>query len=140
MTKYTVASQRRSQRDEQTTAPVWRGIGCLLIVGVPLASYILAVLLVQLAVNLNWPMPYQLMGYPVLPPLLSKLQGLVPVVAFIEAQQNLYAILLIAIILIVGLGTLLSLLYSLIYRYMGPPRYGPLDMPPEKAKPKRYKR
>ena len=140
MTKYTIASQRRAQREKQTASPIWRGVGCLLIVGVPLLSYVMAVLIVQLAVSLNWPMPYQLMGYPVMPTLLSKLQGLVPVVAFIEAQQNLYAILLIAIILIVALGTLLSILYSLIYKYMGPPRYGPTDMPPPKAVPKRYKR
>jgi hypothetical protein len=140
MTKYTVASQRRSRRDEKTISPLWRGVGCLMIVGVPLLSYILALWIVQTAVNLNWPMPYQLMGYPVMPSLLSKSDALVPVVAFIEAQQNLYAILLIAIILIVALGTFLSLIYSFGYRYMGPPRYGPLDEPPQKAAVKRYKR
>jgi uncharacterized protein YybS (DUF2232 family) len=140
MTKYTVASQRRSRREEQTISPIWRGIGCLMFLGIPLVSYFLAVVTVQLAVSLNWPMPYQLMGYPVMPTLLMKSQGLAPVVTFIEAQQNLYAILLITIIFVVALGTLVSLVYSLVYRIVGPPRYGPLDMPPPKGAPRRYKR
>ena len=84
-------------------------------------------------------MPYQLMGFPVLPAVLAR-SGLAPVVGFIESRQNLYAILLITVVAIVALGTLLSFLYSLVYKFVGPPRYGPLDAPPPKVGIKRYKR
>jgi hypothetical protein len=139
MTKYTVASQRRARTEERTLSPIWRGIGCLLIVLIPVVSYLLAVWIVGLAVQQNWPMPYQLMGFPNLPAVLSS-TGLAPVVDFIESRQDLYAILLITIVVIVVLGTLLSLIYSVIYRVVGPPRYGPLDAPPPKVGIKRYKR
>jgi hypothetical protein len=140
MTKYTIASQRRARREEQSISPIWRGIGCFLILIVPLGSYLLANLAVNIAVSQNWPMPYQLMGYPVMPTLLFKLPGLVPVLTFIQAQQYLYAILLIALIFTVAFGALISYIWAVGSKYMGPPRYGPLDAPPLKANVKRYKR
>jgi hypothetical protein len=107
---------------------------------VPLISYLLAAITVQIAVEQNWPMPLQLMGYPSMPPLLWAISSLAPVWAFIEAQKNLYAVLGIAFVYIVILGAFLSLGYALIYRFVGPPRYGPLDAPPPRMSVKRYKR
>jgi hypothetical protein len=140
MTKYTLASQRRARRQQQAISPVWRGVGCFLILIVPLGSYLLAAMTVSVAVSQNWPMPYQLMGYPVMPALLFKLPGLVPILTFIQAQQYLYATLLIAVIYIVAFGTLISFVWAIGAKYMGPPRYGPLDAPPVKVTAKRYKR
>ncbi len=140
MTKYTVASQRRAVRQQNTTPAVWRGIGCILILFVPFISFILAAATVQLGVDQQWPLPYQLMGYPVMPALLWKVPGFVPVLAFIQAQRNLYAVLTVTIVYIVALGALISLMYSLVYRLVGPSRYGPLDVPPPNIKVKRYKR
>jgi len=141
MPNYTTAQQRRRVTDTGTPIhPVWRGIGCLLILVIPTMSYILAALTVQLAVDQNWPMPYQLMGYPVMPVLLWKDAGLVPILLFIQSQNNLYAILAITLIYILFLSTLSSFGYALVYRYVGPSRYGPLDAPPPKVKVKAYKR
>ncbi len=140
MTKYTVASQRRAVRQQNTTPAIWRGIGCLLILVVPFISFVLAAATVQLGVDKQWPMPYQLMGYPIMPDLLWKVPGFVPVLAFIQDQRNLYAVLTVTIVYIVALGTLISLVYSIIYRLVGPSRYGPLDVPPPSIKVKRYKR
>jgi hypothetical protein len=140
MTKYTVAKQRRAMNAQPEIHPLWRGIGCLMMIIVPLISFAAAVLTVNLAVAQNWPMPYQIMGYPVMPPLLMKSDALVPIMLFIEQQQNLYAILLITVAYIVVIGAIVSFAYSFAYRYVGPPRYGPLDMPPPKGRVKRYKR
>lgn len=126
--------------EKAQVAPIWRGIGCIMFLVIPVVSYLLAYLVVQIAVAQNWPMPYQIMGYPVLPPLLSKSEALVPIVLFIESIQNLYAILLLTVLLIVAIGGLAAFIYSLVYRYVGPPRYGPLDMPPPKGRIKRYTR
>ena len=140
MTKYTVASQRRVRREEKQISPVWRGIGCIMIVVVPLLSYALAAWTVGFAASKNWPMPYQLMGFPVMPALLFKSDALIPILTFIQAQQDLYAKLLIAVIYVVLFGALLSLIWSMAYKVIGPPRYGPLDAPPSRVAPKRYKR
>jgi hypothetical protein len=141
MTKYSTAQQRRSVTDHTVHAhPIWRGIGCLLFVIVPVLSYILAAASVQLAVDQNWPMPYQLMGYPIMPVLLWKDVGIVPLLTFIQSQNNLYAILTITLVFIIFFASLISFIYAMIYRFVGPSRYGPQDAPPPKVKVKRYTR
>jgi hypothetical protein len=141
MTKYTTASQRRQAKpQDEGVHAIWRGIGCLLIVIVPTISFLLAIGTVQLAIDQNWPMPYQLMGYPVMPDWLWKATGLTSLLTFIQAQNNLYAVLTFALVYIILFSALISFIYALVYRYVGPSRYGPLDMPPPKMKAKRYKR
>ena len=140
MTKYTVAHDRRVREAKQETPAIWRGIGCLMIIFIPLMSYFIATLIVQAAVAQQWPLPYQLMGYPVLPQGLLKVSALSPLWTFIQSQANLYAILLFTVILIVAVGALVSFIYAIAWRYVGPPRYGPLDAPPPKITTKRYKR
>ena len=53
------------------------------------------------------------------------------------SQQNLYGNLLIGVLYIVIFGGIISVIWALIYRVVGPPRYGPLDAEPIKSK--RYK-
>jgi hypothetical protein len=141
MTKYSAAQQRRSVTNhENPLHPVWRGVGCLLILFVPTLSYVLAAASVQLAVDQNWPMPYQLMGYPVMPVLFWKDAGLVPLLSFIQSQNNLYAILAITFVYIIFFATLVSFIYAFVYKFIGPSRYGPQDAPPPKIKTKHYTR
>jgi hypothetical protein len=141
MTKYSTAQQRRRVTDsEKPLHPIWRGIGCLLIIIIPVLSYILAFATVQLAIAQNWPMPYQIMGYPVMPVLLWKDVGITPLLSFIQSQNNLYAVLAFSLFYIIFFSTLVSFGYALIYRFAGPSRYGPLDAPPPKVKVKRYTR
>ncbi len=140
MTKYTVASARRRVNEQPQINPLWRGVGCLMMIVVPLLAFGIAVATVNLIISQNWPMPYQLMGYPVMPAVLMKSAFLVPVLLWIEQQQNLYATLLLTVAYIVVIGAVVSAAYSFAYRYVGPPRYGPLDAPPEKIRVKRYKR
>jgi hypothetical protein len=133
-------AQRRTPPRPQGPHPIWRGIGCLMILIVPLISYLLALMTVQIAVKQNWPMPLELMGYPSMPRTLWGISSLAPVWAFIEGQQDLYAVLGIAFVYIVVLGAFLSLGYALVYRFVGPPRYSPLDAPPPRISVRRYKR
>ena len=141
MTKYSDFQQRKSVRKNKNQPhPVWRGIGCLLILFVPVLSYFLAAATVQLTVDQNWPMPYQLMGYPVIPVLLWKDIGIVPLLSFIQSQDNLYAILAITLVYLVIFSALFSFGYAFLYRFIGPSRYGPMDAPPPKVKVKRYTR
>ena len=140
MTKYTVASQRRAREAQQGISPGWAAIGCLMMVIVPVGSYLISKWVVDLAVGANMPVPYQLLGNPVLPKELYAVAALIPVWNFIQAQPNLYAVLVVTLLLIVIIGALLSVGWALFYRVAGPPRYGPLDSPPLKTNLKRYKR
>ncbi|HTP01798.1 MAG TPA: hypothetical protein VMJ64_10535 [Anaerolineales bacterium] len=141
MTKYTNASRMRGGTSQKKQVdPIWRGIGCLLILIVPLISYFGSVMLVQAAVEQNWPLPYQLVGYPVIPRSWWVLPGLIPVFTFIQTQANLWAILLFTVLLIVAIGAFVSLLYAIAWKFTGPPALGPYDVAPIRTTAKKYKR
>ena len=140
MSKYSTVSHQKVATSPRPH-PVWRGIGCLLILIVPLISYALSVLTINLALAQQWPIPYQLMGYPIMPDLLwQATPGLAPILAFIQSQNNLYAILALTGVYVVFFGALVSFGYALLYRFVGPPRYGPQDAPPPNIRVRTYKR
>jgi hypothetical protein len=140
MTKWTVAGQRRVKTQTDETHAVWRGIGCLMGLIVPVICWELAVVTVKVAVASNWPLPYQLMGHPVMPALLWKSAALIPALVFIEGRQNLYAVLAVTFAYIIVASASISFAYALAYRFFGPGRYGPYDAPPPRVSVRRYKR
>lgn len=140
MTKYSSYNQRRSEPKPEQPHPVWRGIGCLMIVIVPIMSYGLAAITANFAFAQNWPLPSQLLGRPVMPAFLWSLPGLVPILAAIESTDNLYFILALTLLYIVILGAVISFGYAIVYQVAGPPRLGPLDVERPNIKVKKYKR
>jgi hypothetical protein len=140
MTKYTVAASQRGPRTQaKDVAPIWRGIGCAMMVIIPIVSFLIAEWFVGFAIEQGWAIPYQLLGNPVMPPVLYQ-TGLAPVAGYIASQSNLYAVLAVTVLLVVIFGGLISLVYALIYQAVGPSRYGPLDVEAPRGKLKRYKR
>jgi len=119
--------------------PIWRGFGCIISLIIPIISYAGAFMLIDIGSQLGWPIPYQLMGPPAIHPLLWKIDALIPFWAFIQSQNNLYAILSLAFLFTVILESLTSIVYALMYR-SAVPRYRPLDAPPPNIKVNRYKR
>ena len=140
VSRYAVSSRPRTPAAPRPLPAIWRGIGCLMMIVIPLASWMLARITVQAAVDRNWPLPYQLAGYPVMPSALWQVTDLGPVLAYIQGQQNLYAIIALCIIYIIVIGGLISAVYSITYGIVGPPKYGPLDAPPPRVRVGRYKR
>jgi hypothetical protein len=121
--------------------PVWRGIGCLIIILLPIISYALADATIQIGINAHWSfLPYELIGAPRFPDFVWKYWQLAALAGPITKIDNLYANLMLTGIYAIVLGGLTSLGYSIVYRYIGPPRYGPQDVPPPKIKTKPYKR
>jgi hypothetical protein len=118
-----------------------RGIGCIMMIVVPILAYGLAVLFVNYAVQRGWPIPPAWFGPPTIPPILMRLQGLQPIILFLQSQNNLEANLAFAIVLAIVIGGIMSILYGYMYTLFGPPLYGPQDAPPIRGvKVKRYKR
>jgi hypothetical protein len=140
MSKFSSLNQRRSIRKPDRPHAIWGGIGCIMIVLVPVLSFALGALTTQIALDLKWPVPYQLTGHPVMPASLFRVDGLAPILIFIQQQNNLYAMLVLAVFYTVVFGALFSLVYAFIYRFVGPPTYGPQDAAPPKIKVKPYKR
>jgi hypothetical protein len=118
-----------------------RGIGCIMMIAVPIFAYGISLVLVDYGVKRGWPIPPAWFGPLTIHPLLWKVQGLQSLLQFLEAQTDLEAHLAFTAALIIVIGAIMTLIYGWVYAIFGPPKYGPQDAPPIKGrKPKPYKR
>jgi hypothetical protein len=121
--------KERQQRPWEIN-PVWRGIGCALILLIPIMAWYAASLFLQTNKRV------------LLPPELTKpitikyahVQGIDQIIAdfnhYTVSHNLLVGQFFFTIILIfIGFG-LLSLVYAIMFRAAGPSRYGPFDIPP----------
>jgi hypothetical protein len=125
MSKYDKFSPRsRIEKRPWDIHPVWQGIGCVMMILIPIMAYAGAVLLVQENITQKWvPMPPEMLRTVQIPNLTS--------------VDHLYGNLLVAALLaFLGFGLLFAI-YSMVYSIVGPPRYGPLDAPPMRYKKKK---
>lgn len=122
----------------QQIHPIWRGIGCILLFLVPIISFFLARYF--MANSGLIPLPIELSK-----PVILSFYNLGPVDSIIYRINDafngelLYGDLFFTIIfMVLGFGVL-SIAYGIIYRIIGPPRYGPLDAPEaERSKRRTY--
>ena len=130
MSKYDKFQVQRSMRDRPYEIhPIWRGIGCLLIIISPFIAYSLAHVLVNLNLDAGWF---------VIPGDLAQTIR-IPVPGLNIAIPYLYAKLMLAgVFLVMGAG-LLMIIYAFIYQLVGPSRFGPLDAKPVRRSPKKKK-
>lgn len=140
MGRYTSYQRQKATAQRGQVHPVMRGIGCVLMAIVPLLSYGVAVLLVNYGVRHGWPIPADWLGRITIPPLLLRLSGLRVIFDFLLQQTNLMANLIFTIAIAVVIFGVLSIIYGFMFKLMGPPEYGPTDVPPVRVKTKRYKR
>jgi cytochrome b561 len=119
--------------------PIWRGIGCILLVIVPLLAFGIMVLSVP-ALIATGKVPLQLQGYVHFPPWVSKVPIIASITAFISSIHNLWVDLIVFFVILLILAAISSLLYALVYPLVSPPRYSEKDAPPPRHKTKPYKR
>lgn len=117
---------RQNEREEEGIHPIWRGIGCILLILIPTMSYAGAVELVKANYANGWvAIPKDLAQTVVIP--------------YIGAISHLYAYLALGVVLmVIGFG-ILTIVYSMMNTAMGPPKYGPTDAPPPRRTKKRRK-
>lgn len=123
-----------------TIHPVWRGIGFLMMVLVPIMAGAAAVVMKDLGFELGWPFMYELRGNIRLPDIFYAIPVIRNLAAWISSIQDLRAILLFFVLFVIVFSGLMSILYAVIYRLVGPPQYTPLDAPAPKTRTKRYTR
>jgi hypothetical protein len=140
MGKYSSYSRPKPVPKVREVHPVMRGIGCIMLVVVPILAYGASVLLVNYGASHGWPIPPDWYGPPTFPPTLLKLQGLQTVVGLLQSQNNLEANLIFALAITIVIFGIMSVIYGYVYTLFGPPQYGPQDAPPIRMKVKRYKR
>ena len=105
--------------------PIWRGIGCLLIIIIPIVSFAFSVLLVQDGLPQRYiPMSRDLAA-------IQNVPGFGP-------QPLLYVLIVTGVISVLGF-VMMTVLYSIVYSVTGSSRYGPLDAPAKEFKRKTRK-
>jgi hypothetical protein len=103
--------------------PIWRGIGCLLLILIPLISFASSILLVDAGL----PQQYIRMT--------GNLARLIDVPGF-GLIPLLYVGIVTVVLSVLGF-VLMTVLYSFVYMFTGRSKYGPLDSPPIKRKVKK---
>jgi hypothetical protein len=140
MGRYSPSGQSLPAPHKRGIHPLMRGIGCIMIVVVPILAYGVAMLLVNYGIRQGWPIPPDWLGTPTFHPLLWRLAGVAVILDFLSRQTHLTANIIFAIAITIVIGGIMSMIYGYIYALFGPPQYGPTDEPPLRIKVKRYKR
>lgn len=132
--KYSKYSPPEKPKIKSGQLPAWRGIGCLMMIIVPLLSYFGALELLKYGFSKGWLIPIGLLGYVQFPAWVWKVNLLAGIVRPIASYPNFYAVALLTIILLIVLSGIFSYLYSLMYRVIGPSRHTALDSPDMKGR------
>jgi len=127
------------QRKKPEANPLWRGVGCILMVALPLLTFGLTILSIPKLVATGL-VPYQLLGRVDFPVWVLHTPFLSSVAYFIRSINNLWLGLIVFVIILVLITGISSLVYVSVLQVIGPPRYTELDAPPTGYKPKTYKR
>jgi hypothetical protein len=130
--------QRKSQKKPEGN-PIWRGVGCVLIVVVPLISYGLMIILTPMIKATNL-VPYELLGRVTFPDWALRAPVLSDLTFFIGGINDLWLKVLAFFVILLLLTTISSLIYTMVFQLIGPPRYTDTDAPPAKYKAKVYRR
>jgi len=108
--------------------PIWRGIGCILLIIGPFMAFSAAHILVNLDMEYEW------LAVP------REMRGAVTIDVLGLTIEHLYADLLVMVLLLLlGFGFLM-VLYAIIYGMAGPRRFGPMDSPPIRQGPPRQQK
>ena len=130
---------KEAERKSDRLHPIWRGIGCMILILVPILSFAAASLIMPILLNRGL-VPQQLLFTPEAPDWLWYAPVVAQAYLFLFGRYAVFATLFLAAIFTLVLGGFFSFIYALMYRTVAPSRYGPMDAPPPKVKVKKYKR
>ena len=126
---YGTTRQKQMEDRPWEIHPIWRGIGCIVMLLVPVISFAAAKLLVDKNLEEYW----------ILPPADLMIPIDLPMVGVIHPWFRPDYIALAAVLTIAGFG-ILMILYTIMYSLLGPSRYGPVDSPPIRKKATKKRR
>ena len=129
MGKYQKYRYQQVKERRWTVHPIWRGIGLLFLIMVPVMSFAGAILLVRANFKEGWiQIPVELLKSFSTP----QLAAITPDLARIYYLDIAVAL----AFMVLGFGVI-SIVYSLLYSMFAPSRYGPVDSPPIRKSPRK---
>lgn len=139
MAKYR-SYQKPKELPRNEVHPVWRGIGCIIILITPIISWAAAQVLLELGKTQKWPFLYELSGFVRFPDYVYKIPGILVLANYLSSIPYLKALAIFFILLLITFSGIFAVLNAMLYRLVGPPRYTELDAPAPRVKVKRYTR
>jgi hypothetical protein len=119
MSKYSMYQTRKdTNKEKEQIHPIWRGIGCILLILIPVISYITADYLVTNRDNLSWVIISENLIVKNLP------------------DPYILEKLLYTAIFVFVLYLILTIITFFMNKFLGPSRYGPYDVPLDHVKRK----
>lgn len=100
--------------------PIWRGIGCMMLVIIPIIAWAAAYEFMRAAPTFSW--------FPQSRDMYQNLD-----LQYFVLPVSLGQIIFTALFMMLGF-MIMTLAYSFVYRVAGPPKYGPTDAPPPRVK------
>jgi hypothetical protein len=139
MAKYQ-SYQKPKELPRNEVHPVWRGIGCIIILITPIISWAAAQLLLEFGKTQHWAFLYELSEVIRFPDIVYKIPGILVVANYLSSIAYLKALLMFFFLLLITFSGIFAVLNAMLYRLVGPPRYTALDEPAPRVKTKRYTR
>jgi len=125
--------------DKKGLNPIWRGIGCILIIVVPLLGYLLMTVTVPPILSTGL-VPTQLLENIRFPNWVIQSQILGHTAGLITSLNHPWVNIIVFFVMVLLLTGVSSLLYTVVYSIIGPPVYKETDAPPSEHKPGKYTR
>jgi hypothetical protein len=125
--------QREHQKRPWKVHPIWRGIGCALILLIPIMSWFGSTMFLES--NQTIVLPWELTRVVAIPYThIAELDRVIVSINHYFADTGfVFGQIFFTIILsFIGFG-ILAFIYALMYRVAGPSRYGPFDVPPNRV-------
>jgi hypothetical protein len=139
MAKYQ-SYQKPKELPRNEVHPVWRGIGCIIMLILPIISGAAAKLLLELGKAQHWAFLYELSDYVRFPEYVYKIPYILIAANYISSIAYLKALALFFFLLLITFSGIFAVLNAMLYRLVGPPRYTAIDAPAPRVKTKRYTR
>ncbi len=137
MSKY--MKYQRKTKPKKQVPPIWRGIGCIMMLVVPVLSYVVGYAFLQEAKRRHW-VPPEMLGYYQFPDWVWDIPFLDTAAGFLGNLKDASAMVVFFLVTLLLMTGLVSVLYTIFYQLVGPARYSELDAPPASRKTKEYKR
>ncbi len=132
--------QKEKQAVNKGIHPVWRGIGCLIMIITPIISVAASMVLLNFGKSQKWPFLYELGGYFRFSDIFYQIPTVMKIANYISSIADFKALLLFFVVFLMLFSSVFALINAILYRMFGPPRYSALDAPAPRVKTKRYSR
>ena len=129
--------QHYERKEKPPQNPLWRGVGCIIMVALPLITYGLTLLAIPpvLATGL---VPLELLRNINFSAWVFRVRGLSDIAIFLRGISTPWLGVLLFVVILILLSGLASLVYVAVLQTIGPPRYSEKDAPPSTHKAKPY--